>query len=346
MLQDKVYSETVDVRDPEGYSADPDRYINTFLHQRYVGRCRKGAFIVAIKKILRRSDCRLKVTDLTAEGYVNIEFIATVSIYGQWDVVTGVKIATRTQLIVGESQVEGVAAVSLLATPEADTIDVNQIVAVRVLRAQYTPDQGQATIVGPLLTCDKAAPSFRISSDLTQKDAKELLPLVDRIKSLLDERAALAKTRRDDLFFFETLLYSFVRNGEDVGQKIETEGAADWEGPASAALPAGATAVNMATMVSDVAAGQKPKTMGVWCRDLSLYRSSPFVTQADTDTLPAGWSPPVAITPRAGFGSMLHNACVFLKAVTELTEVYHTPDLIESHTNIWMAMRKAQLPRP
>lgn len=344
MLLEKVYSETIEVRDPEGYCSDRDRYITTFLHQRYVGRCRKGAFIVAIKEILRCSDCRLK-TDLTAEGYVDISFVATVSVYAQWDVVTGVKIATRSQLIVGESQVEGVAAVSLLATPEADTINVGQMVAVRVLRAQYTPDQGQATIVGPLLTCDKAAPTFRIASDLSQKEAQELLPLVARLKALLDERAALAEARRDDLLFFETLLYSYKRGGkEDADQKIETEGAAAWEGPAGAALPANAETVNMVTMVSDVAAGKKlDKTAGDWCRDLSLYRSSPLAARASSDELPAGWSPPIAMTPRAAFGSMLHNACVFLKAVAEMVEVYDTPDLVKSHANLWMAMRKAQL---
>jgi hypothetical protein len=350
MLIEKLYAETLDVQDPENYSADPERYLTTYLRRRFEGHCRKGAYIVRIIEIVRRSACRMKETDLSAEGYVDVEFRAEVSLLAQWDILTGVVVASRAQLIVGKSEVEGVTVATLLPTPEAETVREGQTISIRVLKAQYNADQAQATAVGPLLTCDKAAPTYKVAGSLTPEDARALAPLAARVKALLEARAVLvegadgAASRRDDLAFFEGLLYSYPRAGDGAPQRVESKGAEAWEGPAGYPLPAGTEAVNILDLVDEALEGGANVT-GLWSRDLVLHRSSPLVAKA-TGAAPARWGPPAGATPRTAFASMLKTVHDFLKAANEMVAVYDSLEAIQNHKNIWLVMRGAQLPPP
>jgi hypothetical protein len=342
MLIEKLYAETLDVEDPENFCADPERYISTYLRRRFVGRCRKGAFIVRIIKVVRRSHCRLKVTDLSGEGYVDVEFQAEVSLVAQWDILTGIVVASRAQLIVGKTEVEGVTVATLLPTPEAETVREGQTVAMRVLRMQYNPDQAQATAVGPLLTCDKAAPVFRVTGTLTPDDCRALAPLAARVRSLLSTRAALAETRQDDLAFFESLLYTYPRVKDGEPSSVESKDAVPWVGPASYPLPAGTESAN----ILDLVAGAGVDVTGVWSRDLTIHRSSPLVSRLTGPAPPPRWTVAAGSLPRTAFASMLKTVHDFLKAENEMVALYGTREDIEAHKNIWLVMRGAQLPPP
>ena len=332
MLIEKLYAETLDVQDPENFCADPERYVSTFLRRRFVGRCRKGAFIIRIVEVLRRSHCRVKVTDLSGEGYVDVEFRAEVSLVAQWDIITGIRVASRAQLIVGKTEVEGVTVVTLLPTPEAETVREGQTVSMRGLRIQYNP----------LLTCDKAAPVFRVAGRLTPDDCRALAPLAARVRDLLAARAALAETRRDDLAFFESLLYTYARVKGGEPAKIETKDAESWEGPAAYPLPAGTEAANLLDLVAE----EGVDVTGVWTRDLTIHRSSPLVARLAGAAPPARWTAAAGSTPRTAFASMLKTVHDFLKAENEMVALYSTREDVEAHKNIWLVMRGAQLPAP
>ncbi|GFR88929.1 BA71V-D339L (G9L) [Elysia marginata] len=345
MITEKFYAETVDIADPENYAASPERYLMTWLRRRFEGRCRKGAYILRIVEISRRSLCRIKETDLSGEGYVDVEFLATVSLLAQWDILTGVVVANRAQLIVGKSEVEGVTIATVLESPEAETVREGQIISIRVAKAQYTADQAQATAVGPLLTCDKSAPVYRVDGELTLENARTLAPLVARVKTLLTARAALAKTRRESFAFFEGLLYSYPAPSEaKEAQTITTMAAEAWEGPPGHPLPAGIVAANLLEVVDTAAAGGV-NVAGLWSRDLSIYRSSPLAAKVSGE-VPGWWSSPVDATPITAFASMLKSVYEFLKAVNEMVGIYAPPGVLESHKNIWVVMRNAQLPAP
>ena len=101
MLIEKLYAETVDIEDPNNYGSSPERYLLTFLRRRFEGRCRKGAFITSITGIVEKSQCRIKTTDLSGEGYVDVRFRAQVYILGQWDIITGIRIVSLASQIVG-----------------------------------------------------------------------------------------------------------------------------------------------------------------------------------------------------------------------------------------------------
>lgn len=346
MLVEKVFTATIDVRDPEDFCALADAQVVSYLRRRFAGKNRGGSQIVDIIAVERRSDCRIKETDLSGEGYVDVEFRALVMVLGQWDIVTGVKVVSRGQLIVGQSQVEGAVVVSLMPSPEAETVRVDQIVAARVLRAQFAPDQPQATAVGPLLTCDRAAPAYILSADLTRDDARDLESLVAQIRTLLEARAALMETRRDDVLFFESLLYSYaLRTRDGAPQTVETPHASDWVGPPGVPLGDGAESVNLVALVAEAKQKGSAPTRGTWCRDLALYRSSPLAARSGSASQ-ARWGNAVATTPRVAFAGMLKTTYDFLKAVNEMVDIYDSAELIEDHKNVWLAMRGAQLPPP
>lgn len=345
MRLEKQYTETIDVTDPENYCAAPERYILTELRRRFEGRCHKGAFVLRILRVVRRSDCRLVSTNLTAQGFVAVEFVAEVSVVAMWDILTGVAVADRSPLIIGKTTVEGDTIVAFHATPEVATVRVGQTVSVRVLRVQYNPNQPCATAAGSFLTCDKAAPAYRIAEGgFSAADARALAPLAARVRDLLAARAALAAARPGEVAFFEALLYAYPRVPGGAEATVETRDAPPWVGPAAFPLPADAAAANLLDVVSR--AGDAG-VAGVWARDLAIHRASPLAARVPPGAdVPAGWAEPVDANPRTAFAEMLTTVHGFLKAINEMVAVYDTPRMVEDHKNVWLVMRAAQRPAP
>lgn len=349
MIVEKNYAATLDIRDPEEYCSRPEEYAMAFLRRRYVGKNLRGAQVLEVLEILRRSDCVMRDSDLSAEANVHLEFRARVVVLGQWDIVTGVRVANMgSQMIVGRSEVEGVVVVNVVPSAEAETLRVDQLVSVRIIRVQFSPDQAQATAVARVLTCDRTAPVFALEADLDGEDARALAPLAAQARDLLAARAALMAARRDDVLFFEQLLYSYARSGAE-GQTVETAGpepAAAWEGPAGQPL-AGGAAANLLEIVAGALAEGRAAVRGTWSRDLALHRSSPLAVRVPPGQAPpARWAKARAESPRVAFADMLTTVSNFLKAVNEMTALYGTRELVDSHKNVWLAMRNAQLPPP
>jgi hypothetical protein len=344
MLFRKVYTITIDILDTVNYCAQSENYIHRHLNRCYVGRCWGAAYIVEILRVLKVSPCRIK-TDLSAEGYVDVAFEALVDVCEQWDIITGVKIADKTHLIVGRSNMKGVLTiVNLLATPQAETVQVGQIIPVRVAGKMYVPNQAQVTVVGAVLTCDRMSPVFHLKGVLTKKDVQDMSHLVENIKELMRERAALLEKRRADVVLYDALLYTYSVKDVKKNMTIKTSGYPDWSSfDPKISLPGGVTAANMLELVSEAMNGKRMGVEGYWCRDLALHRSSPLASVSKKPV--KGWGTPVESVPRTAFAQMLKSMYNFLKAVNEMVETYSRED-IESHKNLWVVMRGAQLPSP
>jgi hypothetical protein len=348
MLLEKVIDATIDVRNPVNFCADKDRHLMTEIRNIYVGRCFKGAYIVGVREILRTSACRIESTNSSGEAHIDVQFLAEVVVFSQWDILVGAEIVRNQQMVVctyGAPGAGGRAVVTVLASKAVEALAVGQKIVVRVVMAQHQPMQPQAAVVGALLVCDKAAPVYRLRAGALDAAARaELAPMVQAIDAELGRRAALAGARKADLWFFELLLYAYRGAAGAADQAVPAGGAApDWAGPGALADPGGEPR-NLLEIARRVVAGEAVPVAGYWCRPLALYRSSPLAAWAEAP--PKGWQQATDSTPRAVFAEFLKNVLDFLTATREMAELYNTRELVEAHRGLWAIMRAQQTPQP
>lgn len=361
MLHQKLIDATIPVRNPINFCADKRRHALIHLKNTFEGKCFKGGYIVSIDEIAKISDCRIVSTNHSAEGTIDVQFSATVAVFSQWDIIPGVRIVKSEQLIIGSTSGpekgtqfgdprDARVVVTVLPSAESKTARVEQTVVVRVVSAEHAPMQQHASVVGTLLTCERAHPVYRVRGSLDSSSALELMPLVSAIDRELGARESMYKNRRTDMMFFEILLYSFVRDkglqaAADDFKIASEEGSPTWHGPPEAAMAVSAQIVNVLDLVKR-AAGGRPQAMGdLWSRPLNLYRSSPHVARLrKSGAAPAGWQGAVDETPSVVLQIFLKSQLEFLFAVRSMVETYNTKALIDGHVNIWGAMRRAQFP--
>ena len=352
MLLEKVIECTIDIPNPINFCADRDRHINAELQNKYVGRCFMGSLILKIVSVLASSSCHIVQTNETSNGYVDVKFLAKVIIYSRWDILTGVQIISHQQMVVGSHEgaatqggVTPKAVVAILNSKSAETLAVGQKVSIRVVGSKMAAMQGHANVVGAILTCDQMAPVVRLRGSLDAVAGAALAPMLAEVDIELAARAKLIKTCKSDLWFFEHLLYSY-REFDPTASQVETTGGVDWTGPATTAL-VGAAKQNILEIIRGAIQGKSVSVNGIWSRPLSLCRSSPLAAMVRSESsLPSGWLPPAEGNITATFAEYLKNILDFLVATRELTDVYNTRELIESHLNIWTLMRSAQVAQP
>jgi len=349
MLQEKPFSVTINVSNPINFCADKERHLRTQIQNEYVGKCYGGCYIVQLIKVLRPGNCNIARTNLSGEGFVDVEFLAKVHIFSMWDILVGVKVVDNKQMVFGtyEASESGEKAiVSVLASKAVEAISVGQLIAVRAFKTVHSPMQQHASVVSALLTCDKTAPVYKLKGNLGTNARIALKPMLDEVEAELTARAELiAGGRRADLWFFEMLLYSY-RSATPDEEKNMLETWADgpqWEGPGNLkALDEGVSSQNVLDIVHRVVSQEETVSVdGYWSRPLSLYRSSPLAAVAGAE-IPMKWNDAVDGTPLAVFSEFLKNILDFLTATRELVQTYNTRELIDKHLNMWSVMRAAQ----
>ena len=353
---EKVINTTVNILNPFNFCASTDSHLLGLLRDLYNGRCFMGAFILNVKSITTRSACHIEKTSNTNNGYIHVRFLADVSVFSRWDIITNVVIVSRQQMLVGVYEKAGGprAVVSLLASKAVEALAVGQKIAVRVVLAQHMPMQPEVSIVATLLTCDQAAPIYQLRGVLGADARIELAPMLAAVERELEARAKLP---REPLWFFERLLYAFreepgasAPGASASAPGASAPGAPAWTGPPAFEPPdqGGIELVNVVDIVrAVVAGGENVSVTGSWSRLLHIYRSSPFAARAAR--APASWAPdgaprPISAEPRAVFAELLKNILDYLTATRELVEVYDSRDAISKHLNVWSIMRAAQRP--
>lgn len=380
-LHVKTFDASLHVRNPINLCAAKTENVRLMLRNTYEGRNFKGCHIVRIREIIKCSKCRISNTNTSAEGDIDVCFSADVAVVAKWDIIPGVKIARSEQVVVGGTEVVRDAVdlsaanivASLIPTKEAKSLRVGHIVAVRAVQAEHAPTQRAITVAGILLTCDRAAQTYRLKGALTREAATGLLPTVAAIERELADRAALGVARLPDILFFEMLLYSYASPAKVVrdvlkNTEIPTAGLTTWVGPpmyAVSSKPAAPAAVNLLDLIRTAADGEASvRVDGVWCRPLEMYRSSPLVAHwnplgsvshgdrkeakgnAQPPSRPDGWAAPVEEDTTVAFQSFLSGMLNFLYAVRVYVATFDNPAIIKDHLVVWTAMRAAQLILP
>lgn len=343
----RLYEATVEVRDPIDACADLDAYVEAATRAAFAGRCRDGAYIIDVVRVVRRSDCRIPLTNTSGRGVVDVRFLAAVAVLGAWDIVTGVRVQVADALVVGKRAyafpaADGPREVILsfaFRGATAAALASGQRVPARVVFKYFPPHGREPTALACLLTCETRAPVYRLRGRLEAEDRAALAPLGDAIEAELARRAALDGAAAARLARFERLLYAY-------------------RAPAPApAPPAGAWPPPLAPREAGVedlgileAAGLRPggpeALDGLWSRPLRMYPSEPRVARAPAAAPPPGWEEARPARPAAAFALLLKHALDWLTAVRELAEDFADEAEYARHESVWAAMRAQQLPAP
>jgi hypothetical protein len=351
LATEKVYEDTVNIVNVIHHCTAPEKYLLDELHSKFVGRCHEGAVITRILRVIGRSACRIVGTNCSGEGFVDVRFLAAVRQFCRGDIITGVVIRITTPVLAGHYDFPGAQAfVVLVPSRGAEVLAEGLRVPVRIAKAEHAP-RSQAVMTAVLLTCDTAAPVFRVRGVLDPASAAEMMPMVTRIEHELVARDTLLKNRAGfpaSLAFFEALLYAYRRpkgaSRPALAQApvVAWAGGPEWQGPEPlAAPPAGYTLRSVPELVRAAAAGTAAPVAGLWARPLCVYRSSPLVAFAERGGADAE-DAPIDEPPRVVFAQYLKDMLDSLIATRELATDHASPETDEKYAGLWGAMRAAQ----
>lgn len=350
MRFEKKYAVTLAVANPIDFAAGKAAHLLKRLKEQYEGRCFLGAFIAEVLRVARTSDVAIASSNNSGAGAVDVEFFAAVDVIAKWEPIPGVLVTKRDEVIVGSARGAGGARVVVSLLPRnADTVRVGQRVAVRAVDVYHTPMAEHVSVVGILHTCDRAAPEWRARGALEPAAAAELAPLLAAVRAELAARAAALEdpARRERVWLFESLLYTYRLAGDPAGEEaVPTAGSPPWRGPARPAALRSEREVNVVELAARaLELGEPARVDGIWTRPLGVRRSAPLAEQRPAAPR-AGAPPPLEVEPRTLVAMLLTLVYQGLVLVREMAEGYPDRAAIEEHSNIWLVMRREQLPAP
>ena len=343
MLIEKTYDATIVTDNPINFCINKEHHVLIEIRRNYLYKCFDGAFITKINKILQISSCRIISTNSSANGQVDVRFLADVYVLNSWDILIGVEIERSQSLIIGKYKKDYIEIDNTFKPTniQTNTLQLKQLLPVRVVKSIHQPKHSQISAAGILLTCDKNIIIYKPA--LTHKTSKhkngelynlssftDINIITDKINAELILRSEMFKTKKYEILFFESLLYSYKATTKDT-ELIKGSNEIDYEGPINNI--GGINAKNIFDVL------QNGLDMnGYWSRPLGIYRSSPLI--AFTSEKPEEY---ILLLPDLIIQEFAKSILNYLVAIRELVETYNTPELIKSHENVWNMMRLQQM---
>lgn len=323
MLIEKVFEVTININNPINFCTNKLHHTLTELNNIYVNKCYMGSYIIDIISILQISSCKIVNTNSSANGIIDVKFLANVFILNSWDILIGVEVDKTQSLIVGKYKKPNLI-IDVTFKPtniQANSLMVGQLTPVRIIKAIHKPKESRIAIAAVLLTCDRKAITYRVKGEISKTAIPEIMLLFNNIKEELNLRSTI---KIESIMFFESLVYSYRKMSNDT-ERIEFDDVY-WEGPKT----------NITDRINIFNTLNIDLT-GFWSRPLGICRSSPLITVSQEKPVEY-----VLTAPHLMIIELAKNMLTFLVAIREFNEIY-TPDLIVSHENIWNMMRHAQL---
>lgn len=357
-IHQKVFEHTLTVPNAIHFCTDKAGHTLRMLQEKFVGKNFKGGRVVRIVSVLAVSAVRIQRTNGSGGGFVDVRVLAEVEVFAKWDILAGVRVLANKPIVLGvyspvspepRPGEEATAVVTLAAGEITRTLAVGHLVPVRVIQASHPPLKAQVAVYGVPLSCDRAAPVYRLRGALDKSAQAALGPMLAAVVGELEARRELAATRRADMWFFESLLHPLrvTPGGPEDDQSVPAwPGGPVWAGPPAPQGPPRGQVSLLDLVRRAVLLEESVPVSGVWSRPLGLYRSSPLAAHwtAEMGPPPEDWGPAVEGNVRAVFAEFLKNILDYLGAIRELPAVYGTPELIEQHRGLWEAMRRMQRP--
>lgn len=327
MIFEKVFETTIFVINPINFCINKRQHVLKELNNNYLYKCYLGAFILEILDILQMSSCKIISSNSSGHGTIDIKFLAKIYVLNAWDILIGINIEKNQSLLVGKYKKNNLN-IDIIFKPthiQSSNINIKQLLPVRIIETYHKPKSNQITASGILLTCDRKSIFYKVRGEVSRNTYEKLNIILFKIKEELIHRNELMITKKNEILFFEKLLYSYKNNIDE--KTINVVDDITYTG----LIPNDDNLKNIFNIINI-------DLTGYWCRPLNISKSSPLILF--TNDKPEEY---VIANPYILLMDIAKNILNYLIAIREFIEVYNTKELIASHENIWNMMRQAQL---
>jgi hypothetical protein len=308
---------------------DTDRVSNAKIHlkDQYEQKCFGGYFIEDVETIERLSHTAINRVGDISFGYVEVQFVALCFRYNVGDPIAGMEILNRSAILTGRPAAQllpSIAPAAFSIDGGNESLGERQFVPVEILTVTHTPMQPQATALVRPLTCRLQEYVWEVSQPTSAAFAKDIEVVIDDLLvALADKARVLADDGKTTRAFFTKQLATF-RGGKEIP------------------LPAHFTPFPLTTSdeIAAWVAAMKPGT--AWTRPLENEYDWAGVCQVSEGAVHSAYRR-VAASPEVICSSIINSLAGATRVLSDLPRVYHTQALLESHVNIFMLMRRAQI---
>jgi len=324
------FLQTLNVHDPIAFDTDRTSNAKLQLKDQYEGKCFEGYFVEEILAVERLSRTKINRVGDISQGTVEAQFVALCFRYHAGDAIAGMEILNKSAILTGRPAAklvgvpgQGVAPAALSINEGNETLGVGQFVPVEVVSVQHSAGQSQAAIIVRPLECRKKEYVWKVSQPADAAFREKIAPTLGDFLKLLEERGAiLADAKQTSVRQFFSKQLSSYRHEVPLPPSFEP------------------VDLNTKDLILAWAASLKPDTL--WTRPLERDYDWVGVCQVVGDADPNRYIH-VCASPEIICSVILNALSSAVKVLSDLPKVYHTEALAISHTNVFMAMRKAQI---
>jgi hypothetical protein len=363
-MSEKRFIISILVSDPfnPNLSINTENYILGVLNEQYVGKCYNGALILKINTIDEISSCEIITTNLLGNGNINVKFTAMIRRFYPGEFLPNVWVQKTQPSILGSyaEDNDGISVMAYIMIPygiqfepsplkqSIMTIREHQRIPMRVIDVYHKCANPIPAIGATLLVCEKKYNKYIITSSVGKGIKKMLSPLMKRIEEELQLRNDITPDIKENILFFESLLYSY-RSKENKENKITSTNFPEWAGPNEIPMSVDGEVINLLDYLHNIDDNiANDNIIGIWSRPLNIYKSSPNAVfrklspgeeldmEADPLLIEEG-------SPESVFIRFLKDILDYLSIVRKMAEYYIDNATLMSHKNIWDAMKEVQL---
>ncbi len=342
MLLIKTFTTSLLVKKSIEFCANKQMFALEAIREIFEKKCFKGCYIVSIIGINKISNNYVVSGNLTADTEVDVEFTANIIIYGKGEVLTGVKIEKKEGLIVGLYDKNDSNAI-VVARPKDGTevVNVGQTIPIRILQFGYPPFESAISIIGTLFVCDRVNLIFQVNDKIQAKTREEINILSKMINDEYETRSSFDKETADNARYFEELLYSYRGCEKKINKtKVNKSCSVDIGFVPFPNKVKSIKCLNIFDIIDNLESYQNKYIY----RDLSIIRSSPYISIAETISDFDTFTSPIIIKENINIiiCQLLRNIYDFLKSINEMAVLYDD-NLKKENENIFFAMEKMKL---
>ena len=295
----------IDLDDPIGQCDDD--HIKHILTVKYQGRCLREHYIQSIDRIIKRGE--VIINQVSPDAYATLPVIVEVTavVFLRGEIITGCLIKhinERAKFITCETQY---ANIILKQSPMFNSLQVGQYITVQVGTSQYAIGAPKVAISGLPYLPSGSSPIYKIKQGVVAP--KLLKDVLARIEFEEEQHAEMKKSNPKMVTIFSSLMYSYMRPQE----------------------------VDPKSVVNIINEQDKLSGFQYITRDCRLPPTSPFVLAVNETPKDRPWelSSIIEVSLAEALIAVLEDYCAQLRAVREMIAIYSTPELINSHANLW-----------